>query len=150
MLFKEVSIFNTHLINNISCFISNLFDLKIKILNLDWIQESYSLDFENIIWEKFKFLEYLLNMSPSFHEHLVFNQGHELILFCSWKKYMFSFYLGLFQFSILVISELSLWCFKHSDIFCDKHFTAFLKCKMSKDKCTPLFALKYGTFIVRW
>ena len=47
MFFKEVSIFNTCLINNISCFISNLLDLKLKILNLDWHKESYSLHFEN-------------------------------------------------------------------------------------------------------
>ena len=42
MFFKEVSIFNTRLINNISCFISNLLDLKTKILNLDLSQESHS------------------------------------------------------------------------------------------------------------
>ena len=46
MFFKEVSIFNTYLIN-ISCFISNLLDLKLKISNLDWHKESYSLHFEN-------------------------------------------------------------------------------------------------------
>ena len=45
--FKVVSIFNTCLINNIFCFISNLFDLKLKILNLN-CQESCSLHFENI------------------------------------------------------------------------------------------------------
>ena len=49
MFLKEVSIFNTCLINNISCFISNLFNLKLNILNLDWSQESYSLYFENIL-----------------------------------------------------------------------------------------------------
>ena len=46
MFFKEVSTFNTYLIN-ISCFISNLLDLKLKISNLDWHKESYSLHFEN-------------------------------------------------------------------------------------------------------
>ena len=49
MFLKEVSIFNTCLVNNISCFISNLFNLKLNKLNLDWSQESYSLYFENIL-----------------------------------------------------------------------------------------------------
>ena len=60
---------------------------------------------QNIIWEKFKFLEYLISMSPSFHEHFVLNQDHDLIFFCSWKKYIFSFCLSLFHFPF---SELSL------------------------------------------
>ena len=99
--------FNTHLINNISHKISNLFHLKIKILNLD-CQETCSLHFENVfsrdapkilyIWGKFKFLEYLLNMSPFFHEHFVLNQD----VFLLFKFVSLSFF---------VISELSLCCF---------------------------------------
>ena len=78
MFFKEVSVFNTRLIDNITSLISNFFDLKLKILNLD-CQES-----------------------------------------CS------------------------------GDIFCDKHFMAFLEHQISKGKCTPLFALKFERFILHW
>ena len=35
LFFKEISIFNKLLTNNISCFKSNCFELKVKKLNLD-------------------------------------------------------------------------------------------------------------------
>ena len=73
-------------------------------------------------------------MSSSFHEHFVLDQDVFL----------------LFEFvslSVFIISALSL-CFKQSDIFCGKHSTAFLEHLMSKGKQPPLFALKFGTFIL--
>ena len=46
IFFQEVSIFNKRLINNISCFKLNLFDLKLKILNSDWRQEIVAIAFK--------------------------------------------------------------------------------------------------------
>ena len=71
------------------CFKSNWFGLKLRILNLDCLQETliaiwkhhFTWHNQNIIWE-------ILNY-------------HELIFFCSLVKCMFSFYLKLFQFSFL-------------------------------------------------
>ena len=58
---------------------------------------------QNIIWEKFKSLEYLLNMSPSFREHFVFNQDVFLLFeFVSLSVFVMSeFIMFLTQWYIL-------------------------------------------------
>ena len=95
IFFQEVSIFNKRLINNISCFKLNLFDLKLKILNSDWRQEIVAIAFkkksftwhtQNIIWEMFKVLEYFLDISPFFHEHFALIT-HSFVSTKIWKFY---------------------------------------------------------------
>ena len=69
-----------HLINNTLSLKSNWFDLKLKILNLDWRQEIIIIAFwkyyfmwhtQNIFWEIFNFPQYFVNMYPFFHKHFL-------------------------------------------------------------------------------
>ena len=77
------------------------FRLRSRIILFAFWKYFFTWNTQNITWEKCKFLEYLLNIFPSFHAHFVLNQDHELIFFSSWKKYMFFFYLSLFHFLFL-------------------------------------------------
>ena len=47
------------------------FRLKSRIILIAFWKYFLTWHTQNIIWEKFKLLEYLLNTSPSFHEHFV-------------------------------------------------------------------------------
>ena len=75
---------------SIFCFKSNWTDLKLKILNSDWPQKIVLTAFwkyyftwhnQNIIWEIFNFLEYFVNMYPSFHKHF-------LLIWNSWANFL--------------------------------------------------------------
>ena len=106
----EILIFNRRLINTILCFKSNWFDLKLKILNLNWRQEIKNIVFwkyyftwhtQNITWEIFKFREYFEKVYP-FHEQFLLIQSSwtNFFLFCGWYAY-FPFIRICFTFCFL-------------------------------------------------